>query len=477
MALKKIKNKPKILMVSAEVAPFAKVGGLADVAGSLPIALKKRGCNIRVAMPLYGSIDKKKYKLKKIYSDLEVPSGMMMIKVNIWQTILPNSKVIIYFIDAPEYFKYKEIYASGDNSERFLFFSLATLYSLGVIKFKPDIIHCHDSHTALIPDILKITNLQYLKNIKTLYTIHNFKYQGKANPIVLSTGNLTVESLKVLSKDAQDGDINFMVQGVLSADLVNTVSKTYAKEIATSFYGAGLEKIIRKRKKDLFGIENGIDVNFFNPVKDKFIKQKYSIKTLNKKQENKIALQKKLKLPQDKNIPLVGFVSRLAWQKGIELITNRFSRFNCQFVFLGTGQKEYEDQLLALAKKYPNQFSTNIKFNVELAQQIYASSDIFLMPSRYEPCGLGQMIAMRYGTIPVVRATGGLADTVDDKTGFSFNKFSKQEFFNTLKQALDVYYDNPKKWYKMQENCMKKDFSWNKSAKEYIKLYKKLFNL
>ena len=475
MALKKIKNKPKILMVSAEVAPFAKVGGLADVAGSLPIALKKRGCNIRVAMPLYGSIDKKKYKLKKIYSDLEVPSGIMMIKVNIWQTILPNSKVIIYFIDAPEYFKYKEVYAIGDNSERFLFFSLAVLYSLCVIKFKPDIIHCHDSHTALIPDILKITNLQYLKNIKTLYTIHNFKYQGKANPIVLSTGNLTVKSLKVLSKDAQDGDINFMVQGVLSANLVNTVSKTYAKEITTSFYGAGLEKVIRKRKKDLFGIENGIDVNFFNPIKDKFIKQKYSIKTLNKKQENKIALQKELKLPQDKNIPLVGFVSRLAWQKGIELITNRFSRFNCQFVFLGTGQKEYEDQLSTLAKKYPNQFSANIKFNVELAQQIYASSDIFLMPSRYEPCGLGQMIAMRYGTIPVVRATGGLADTVDDKTGFSFNKFSKQEFFNTLKQALDVYYDNPKKWRKMQEYCMKKDFSWNKSAKEYIKLYKKLF--
>jgi len=467
-------KKIKVLMAAAEVAPFAKVGGLGDVTGSLPPALQKLGVDVRLIMPLYGSVDKRKYKLKKIYSDLEVPSGMMMIKVNIWEAKLLGSDVIVYFIDAPEYFKYKDVYQPGDNSERFLFFSFAALYCLPAIKFNPDIVHCQDSHTALIPDVLSVTNLEYLKNIRTLYTIHNFRYQGKTSPVILKTGNLTKESTKSLSRDARDGDINFMAQGVLTADLINTVSPTYAKEITTSFYGAGLDKVIRKRKEDLYGIVNGIDTKFFNPQKDKYIKTNYSIKTLNKKLENKTYLQKKLKLPVKKGMPLVGVITRLAWQKGIDLITKRFTRFNAQFVFLGTGAKEYENHLKSLSKKHPKQFSAQIKFDIKLAQEIYAGSDIFLMPSRYEPCGLGQMIAMRYGTVPVVRATGGLADTVDKKTGFSFKNVSKSELFNSLKDALDVYYENPKKWKDMQKKCMQKDFSWDKSAKEYVKLYKKL---
>lgn len=467
-------NKLKILMPSAEVAPFSKVGGLGDVVGSLPPAIKKQGLDIRIITPLYGSVDRKKYKLKKIYSDLEVPSGMLMLKVNIWEAFLPGNKVKVYFLDSPEYFKYKSVYMPGDNSERFLFFSLASLYALPLIKFIPDILHLQDSHVALMTNIIKTTNLQFLKNIKTLYTIHNFNYQGKTDPEILSTANLYPEDSKNLALDIQDGDLNFMVQGVLNADLINTVSKTYAHEITTSAYGANLERIISKRKKDLFGILNGIDTKSFNPQNDKFLTKNYSIKTIHAKQENKIALQKKLGLPVDKTKIIIGLVSRLVWQKGLDLITDNFHNLNCQFIFLGTGQKKYENHLKALAKKHPHQFSANIFFDLKLASQIYASSDIFLMPSRFEPCGLGQMIAMRYGTLPLVRATGGLKDTVDEKVGFSFNKVSKKELFDTIKRAIDIYYNYPHIWQKMRENAMKRDFSWDKSAQEYIKLYQKL---
>lgn len=471
------KKKIKVLMAAVECFPFAKVGGLADVVGSLPPALKKAGVDIRLILPLYGFIGKSKYSLKKIYSDLEVPSGRVMLKVNIWQGILPGTSVKVYFIDAPEYFKFKEVYVKGDNSERFLFFSLASLYALPVIKFIPDIIHCQDSHVALIADILKTTNLQFLQNIKTLFTIHNFNYQGKTEVEVLATGNLNTESLKTLSIDARDGDINFMAQGVLNADLVNTVSPAYAKEITTSFYGAGLDNVVRKRKRDLSGIINGLDVDYFNPSKDEHIFKKYSAKTLNNKIVNKVDLQKKLGLSIDKNVALVGIVTRLVWQKGLDLLTKKLNWLNCQFVVLGAGQKKYEQHLLALEKKHPQKFSINIGFDLFLAQQIYAGSDIFLMPSRFEPCGLGQMIAMRYGAVPVVRSTGGLADTVDEKTGFSFKKLTEEDLFKTLGSALDMYYQEPKKWQAMQKRGMKKDFSWQKPAKDYLKLYKKLLKI
>ncbi len=474
-----LKQKLKILMASAEIAPFAKVGGLADVVGSLPPALKRLGCDVRLVMPLYGLIDCQKYRLKKIGSDIEIYFGNGLARINLWQAKLPGSNVIIYFIDAPKYFGSKKIYASKNNTERFLFFSLAALYILPTIKFKPDVIHCHDFHTALIPNLLKVSRYAYFKNIKTLFTIHNLNYQGKTEVEVLLTGNLTKNSLQSLTKDAQDGDINFMVQGVLNAGLINTVSPAYAKEITTSIYGASLDNIIKKRKNDLYGILNGIDTKFFNPGKDKFIKQKYSIKTLNKKIANKLTLQKQLGLPPDKNIALIGFISRLVWQKGIELITEiagtrHGASLQCQFVILGTGQKKYEKQLKQLTKKYPDKFSAQIKFDIKLAQQIYAGSDMFLMPSRFEPCGLGQMIAMRYGAVPIARATGGLDDTINTKVGFKFNDFSAEALLKTLQKALRVYYNQPKKWRDLQINGMKKDFSWDNSAKEYLKLYKKL---
>ncbi len=461
-------------MPSAEIAPFAKAGGLADVVGSLPPALKKLGCDVRLIMPLYEFIDRKKYKLKKIYSNIEIPSGVRIVTVNLWQVSLPGTRIPVYFIEAPKYFIGKPVYIKGGNPERFLFFSLACLYITPIIKFKPDIVHCHDAHMALIPDILKNTNYLFLEGIKTLFTIHNIKYQGKAEIDILSTGNLGKSFLRSLSRDTQDGDINFIAQGILNADIINTVSKTYAKEITTPAYGHGLDNIIRKRRKDLHGILNGIDINFFNPATDKYIKQKYSIKTLLKKINNKLYLQEKLGWPRDERIALVGFISRLVQQKGLELITKELCNLNCQFVLLGTGWERYEKHVKDLARKYPKKFSAKVIFDIKLAQQIYAGSDIFLMPSWFEPCGLGQMIAMRYGTVPVVRATGGLTDTVDSQVGFSFKEFSASNLYKTLNQALDVYYQKPKKWRQLQINGMKKDFSWDKSAGEYLKLYKKL---
>ncbi len=470
-----LKQKLKILMASAEIAPFAKVGGLADVVGSLPPALKKLDCDVRLVMPLYGLVDSKKYQLKKIGSDIEIYFGNGLAKINLWQSKLPGSSVIVYFIEVPKFFGAKEVYVKKNNAERFLFFSLASLYILPTIKFKPDVIHCHDSHIALIPNLLKVSRYAYFKNIKTLFTIHNLNYQGKSEIEVLLTGNLTKDSLKSLTKDAQDGDINFMVQGVLNAGLINTVSPTYAKEITTSIYGASLDNIIKKRKNDLYGILNGIDTKFFNPSKDKFIKQKYSIKTLNKRIANKLTLQKQLGLPLDKNIALIGFISRLVWQKGLELITEEIVKNSgCQFAILGTGQLKYEKHLKKLTKKYPDKFSAQIKFDIKLAQQVYAGSDMFLMPSRFEPCGLGQMIAMRYGAVPIARATGGLDDTINTKVGFKFNDFSAEALLKTLQKALRVYYNQPEKWRNLQINGMKKDFSWDNSAKEYLKLYKKL---
>ena len=461
-------------MLAAEVAPFAKVGGLGDVTGSLPPALKKLKVDVRLVMPLYGLINRAKYGLKKIYSGLEVPSGRLLLKINIWQGKLPGTSVPVYFIDCPEYFQDKAVYLDTDNSERFLFFTLAALYALPAIKFQPQIVHLQDSHSALGADIIKTTNFEWLKDIKTLYTIHNFRYQGKSKPLVLSTGNLHADSLKSLSVDVADGDVNFTVQALLNADIINTVSPTYAREITSTTYGAGLEKIAQQRRHDLYGILNGIDTKRFNPAKDELIPQNYSIRSINKKKINKIALQKAAGLPINENMPVCGLVSRLVWQKGLDLFGSKLSRLKCQFVILGTGNPESEKMVADLADKFPDQFSALLKFDLKLAQLVYAGSDIFMMPSRFEPCGLGQMIAMRYGTVPVVRLTGGLKDTVLPSLGFGFDKYSKTAYFNALKTALDEYYEDPRQWQSRMLRCMQTDFSWDKSAQEYVKLYKKL---
>ena len=495
----------KVLFLSAEVAPIAKVGGLGDVAGALPKELINLGVNIKVCLPFYGFVDSKKFKPKKIADKIKVPFGKTTETISIWSTKLPGSKVEAFLIKH-KYFNAKKVYVGGRimrgkkysrgqiDTERFSFFSRASLRVARAINFQPDVVHAQDWHTALTGDYLKtITNpknkntkeektiAEFFKNTKTLYTIHNLANQGISKPSIIGVSKID-PNLEIIKADAKNGDINFMVQGILGSDLINTVSPRYAKEILHHYLGAGLDNILKTRKKDLYGILNGIDTNFFNPEKDKLIHKKFSIKTLKNKTLNKTHLQKQLGLEVNKDIPLVGLVSRLVWQKGIELLDDKFGELNCQFVFLGTGQPEYEDHLRDFAKKYPKKVKTLIKFDIKLAQQIYASSDMFLMPSRFEPCGLGQMIAMRYGTIPVARETGGLANTVfpprlfqlRKANGFSFKKYTSESFYRSLTRALDTYYNKPKDWEEIRLNGMKGDYSWQKSAKEYLRIYKKL---
>ena len=464
----------KVLMTSAEISPFAKVGGLADVLGSLPPAIKDLGVDVRLIMPKYGSIDEKKYKLKKVCNSIKVPSATKVLEVDIYLGFLPDTDIPVYFVHNDKYFSQDKVYW-GNDAERFSFFCLSVIYVLSEIDFRPDIIHTHDFHTALLTNLVRLSDYAYSKNVKTLYTIHNLNYQGKSEPKMLKNANLKVDSMETLSKDAKDGDINLMVQGILNSDLFNTVSPTYAKEITKKEQGGGLHRVTKANKKRLSGILNGLDLQVFNPEVDKDIKVNFNVDTLDKKIENKLALQKEMGLEENKDIPLVAMVSRLAWQKGLELIEdNLINDLDMQVVILGTGEKKYEDYLQKLAKKYPNKLAVKIMFSSAMAKRIYAGSDFFLMPSRFEPCGLGQMISMRYGSLPIVRATGGLKDTVDKSVGFVFKKFSARAFYLAVKRAVDLYHNKPKQFKKMQLKAMKKDFSWNNSAKKYLKLYKTL---
>ncbi|MDO8593045.1 MAG: glycogen synthase [bacterium] len=449
-------NNLKILFAASEAAPIAKVGGLADVIGALPKALAKLNLDIRVIIPFYGAIDRSQYLIKLVKQNITVGTET----VNLWQTNLPDSAVPVYLVEH-RLFKGKEIYGDSRDVKKFIFFSRALLESAKAIDFAPDVIHLNDWHTAIVPELLK-TN-PFFSRAKTLLTIHNLASQG----II--------------------GSKNLLADGILNANLINTVSPTYAREILTKEFGAGLEKILIKRRRQLYGILNGIDTNYYNPQTDKLIAYNYRAATLKNKTLNKLALQKQLGWPAAEKIALVSLVSRLVWQKGLELIIPLLGGAGvgqAQFVFLGTGEKKYEDQLKQLAKKFPKQISAQIKFDETLAHQVYAGSDIFLAPSRFEPCGLTQLIAMRYGAVPLVRATGGLADTVAPlqkggrgvSTGFTFKDFAALAFHKTLAKALDFYCNHPAGWRQLQANGMKGDFSWHKSARQYLRLYQKLTN-
>ncbi len=469
----------KILFLSAEVTPIAKVGGLGDVAGALPKAIAGLGADIRLVLPYYGLIDSARYQPKLLIEGLAIKINGKEEVVSVWTVSLPGSDVPVYLIKH-RYFSGKEIYSSGakmqasvyetdlTDIERFVFYSRASLATAKALSFFPDIIHANDWHAASAFDYLA-ENADF-KNSKKIFTIHNLANQGTIGADIINFSGINPD-FPAIKEDLRNGDINFMAQGIINADAINAVSPTYAKEILTAEYGAGLENILIKRKKNLYGILNGIDVDFFNPETDVFIPHKYSAGDPDEKIKNKLALQKKLGLPEDKNTPLVGFVSRFVWQKGIDLITEKFSQLGCQFVFLGTGEEKYEEHLKNLAKKYPQQFSAQIRFDEGLAHEIYAASDIFLVPSRFEPCGLTQMIAMRYGAVPLVRKTGGLADTVNPKNGFTFKELDTDVLYKTMRKAVRIY--GTPAWKKIQAAGMKQDFSWNKSAKEYLKLYKK----
>lgn len=474
----------KILFVSAEMSPFAKTGGLADVAGSLPKALAEMGHDVRAVMPRYGMI---KGDFDYV-TDFAVRIDQSIETCVIRKTEIPymykNKKknLKIYFTDSYRFFDREGIYGHFDDAERFVFFCKAVLEMLPRINFKPDIIHCNDWHTGPICLLLKEKYRfnDFYKNMATLFTIHNLEYQGHFSSHVINLLNCDFD-IFTSEKAEFYGMFNFMKTGLVYADIINTVSKVYAEEIKTPQYGERLEGLLQKRSEDLFGIVNGIDYDEFNPLTDSDIAKNYSIDNIADKKANKTALQKEMGLPC-RDVPLISLISRLSGQKGLNLIIDRIDDMlskDIQFVLLGTGDEYYHDQFRMIASRYPERIAVHLGFNPQLAQLIYAGSDMFLMPSRFEPCGLGQLISLRYGTIPIVRATGGLAETIIDfdsdnenGNGFSFAGFSSDEMLDAIDRAISVYNNRPDEWRTLIRRAMELDYSWDSSAKQYEKLYK-----
>ena len=455
----------KILFCSSEAVPFAKTGGLADVAGSLPAYLKKLKLDVRVCLP--------KYKCVKVKG----------------QRAKMAKNIPVYLIKNEQYFNRPYLYGTQigdypDNLDRFSFFCKTVLELLKKENFKPDIIHCNDWQTALIPVYLRTIYRDdpFYSGIKTIFTIHNMAYQGvfgkdEYQKLGLGWEYFHMEALEFY------GMVNLMKGALVFSDFITTVSPTYSGEIQTAEFGCKLEGVLSKRKDFLTGILNGIDYSEWNPMTDKELFRKYSSILASDKVYNKVALQKECGLPVKPDTPLLGVVGRLAQQKGFDILAEAIDEIcsmNLQFILLGTGDEIYHNIMRDIAKKYPKKTSINIKFDAVLAKRIYASSDMFLMPSRYEPCGLGQLISLRYGTIPIVRKTGGLADTITgfnpqtgQGNGFVFEEYSQAALLGAIKRALNAYKDR-KLWQGLVKRAMEYDFSWGNSAREYAKLYKKV---
>lgn len=468
----------KILFCASESAPYAKTGGLADVIGALPKALLEKGCDARVIMPYYKKIKEKNLAEYKGYAYVRIADRMEY--VGVFEANYEG--VPFYFIDSNRYFNRDGLYGYGDDGERFAFFDFAILEAIKVIDFYPDVIHLNDWQTGLIPYILK-ANYHYYPNynrIKTVYSIHNIQYQG----------NFPFDMMRILYMPYSsclefDGCINFMKAGILESNIVTTVSDTYKNEVLTDYYGYRLNNILGLRYFDFYGIINGIDTNKYNPETDKNIFYNYSIKNvIEGKKKNKKALLKEFGLDQE-DVPLFGLVSRLVEQKGIELlmpiIEDTIHYSNAKFILMGSGDQKYEDFFRTMEARYPSRFKCYIGYSDPVAQKIYAGCDIFLMPSKFEPCGLGQMIAMRYGTLPLVRETGGLKDTVlpynqftNEGTGFSFANFNPIELKDVMFIAINTYNDNRQAWNCLVKQAMERDYSWSSSAAKYLELYKKI---
>ncbi len=474
----------KILYVSPEVVPFAKTGGLADVAGALPKALERLGHDVRVIMPKYKMINESKYNLRKIIWDIRVAVGNSHETAEIFEAKIPNSKVTVYFIGNEKYFGRDGLYQDKgvdypDNLERFSFFCNAAAEFINNFSWKPEIVHCNDWQTALLIPLIKIK--YKWQGVATVYSIHNMGYLGLFPKDKLSLTGFGWEMFTMDKLEFWD-QVALTKAGFAFADVINTVSETYSKEIQTPEFGYGLDGLLRSRKNNVFGIINGLDYDLWNPEKDPYIAKKYGIKSIPLKAENKKALQKENKLPVKSLIPVIGIISRLADQKGFDIFSQALDdimHLNCQIVILGTGEPKYHDMLKAMKKKYPKHLGLNLGFDAALAQLIYAGSDMFLMPSHYEPCGLGQLISFKYGTISIVRKTGGLADTVHDfdpKTGrgdgFVFEAYTPDALLYAIECAIDIF-KKKSVWKSLIEKIMCYDYSWESSARKYVDLYRK----
>jgi starch synthase len=473
----------KVAFVSFEVYPLAKVGGLADVAGSLPKALKKKGVDVSVFMPFHKIVRKNIEKLglnvEKVFDSFDIGIGSDQ-KASLYKTSLPGTDIPVYLVSNDYYFSSEEVYGSPDGGQQAIFFTKAVLESAKKMNLHFDLFHSNDWQTGLLPVYLKTVynDDPIFSKVSTVYTIHNLGYQGLFERSYLEFARLPDYLYNVDGVEFY-GKVNFMKGGILFSNIVNTVSPTYAEEIKTPEYGEKLEGVLQARMDVLYGVLNGIDYDENDPKTDKRIPYNYDLKSLDGKQKDKEALQKEVGLPINPKTPMIGLISRLFDQKGLDLVNDimKYLVASCdmQFVLLGSGAPNYEKAFSDLSKEFPKNVAVKIGFDINLAQKIYASSDFFLMPSKYEPCGLGQMYSLRYGTIPIVRYTGGLADTVIefDETkgnGFGFTAYDSSYLLKAILKAL-YYYKTDDFMSKLIKNAMSTDLSWERSALEYVKLY------
>lgn len=468
----------KVLLCASEGIPYIKTGGLADVIGALPKALKANGVDVRVMLPYYKKIKEKNIASYVGYAYVRIENRNEYVGV----FHAKSDDIDYYFIDNDRYFSRPNLYGYGDDGERFAFFDFAILEALKVIDFIPDVLHLNDWQTGLVPYILK-NNYQYYAQyrcIRTIYSIHNIQYQG-----VFPKDIMNIMFMPYDSSLEFDDNINYMKSAIINSNLITTVSDTYRDEVLTPQYSYGLEYILELRRNDFYGIVNGIDVNKYNPETDPSIYNNYSEKDVKKgKLKNKKALCKEFGI-SNANAPLFGLVSRLVDQKGIDIllpiIEDVINYSNANFILMGSGDKYYEDSFRYFENRYPDRFKCYIGYNDSVAQKIYAGSDVFLMPSKFEPCGLGQLIALRYGTLPLVRETGGLKDTIQPYNqyegtgwGFSFSNYNCDSLKEVMYLAIEVFNHNKKAWDNLVDEAMKQDYSWNKSAMKYLELYKKV---
>ena len=474
----------KILFAASEVAPFIKTGGLADVAGSLPAALAAHGHDVRVVLPLYSDIATSWRDQMEYEQHFHFPLSWRSSYCGLFH--LQYNGIHYYFVDNEYYFKRHGLYGHFDDGERYAFFSKAVTELPGHLSWTPDIIHCNDWQTALVPIYLLQARLRdpFLAMAKSVFTIHNIEYQGRFDRNIL--GNVFGLDDSYFREDllAYHGDVNLVKGAIYAADYITTVSPTYAHELQYSFYAHGLEGVIAENYYKLSGILNGLDVELYNPANDQILASPYTSEDLTGKSLCKMALQKECGLEVAPEVPIIACISRLVAHKGFELVASSFPRImeqNVQFVVLGTGDWGFESFFRAAASRYPGRVSANLVYSAGLSSKIYAGADLFLMPSIAEPCGLSQMIAMRYGTVPIVRLTGGLKDSVpsynpetEEGLGFTFGNITAGDMLSAVDRALDFYESEPSKWKSLMRKGMEADFSWNKSALEYEAIYQSL---
>src|SRR6266496_695554 len=472
----------RILILAAEIVPFAKVGGLADVVGALPKALQALGHDVRLIMPCYRQVDPERFQLKTVLDAVPVKMGSFQVQVSVCEGVI-GDHIPVYMIDAPRYFDRENIYGYTDDGERFILFCRAALEAIRALNWSPDIVHCNDWHTGIVPNWMHTVyhTDPLFANAATVYTIHNLAYQGIFGYRILEVAGVAANGFLYPQIAELANVVDIMGRGILFADAITTVSERYAQEILTPTFGEKLDHLLRSRRNRLFGILNGVDYQENNPATDRYIQSNFDAQSLDKRAENKRALQEQVHLPAQPEAPLLAMISRLTDQKGFDMLAQIMQPLlaqGVQFVVLGIGDQHYHELFQNLAARYPEQVAIFLTFNTELAQRIYAGSDMFLMPSRFEPCGLGQLIAMRYGSVPIVRAVGGLADTVqeyDPRTGegngFTFTNYDPWELFAAIIRALELYRVEDI-WRRLQQRGMAADHSWQASAMRFVEVYR-----